>query len=324
VKFLNSKDVSKVLLDSPEIVRPSVLDTYRSLAAGDSTSAKTTFLPIPNDAPSRFVSLPAHAATAGARGAAGTKWVSNFRGNVQHQIPPLNTLLLLSDTKTGAPLACLEGSELNLRRTAASAYLAAERFGFDPNDGPIGIIGAGALAEAFAAELIQTYSGAHSVLVSDIIEERAHELVASLTARGVAASAETTEHILRTARIVVLATSAEEPWIDIDLLPTDHRMILNISADDLPVEYFSRVLNVADRVADVASLPVSLGRAIAQGLDTADILELPHLLDSEVISTSRPVVFSPFGLSVLDVALAEHIYRIAESQDLGVAWDHRG
>lgn len=324
MKFLNSKDVSKVLLNSPEIVRPSVLDTYRSLASGESTSAKTTFLPIPNEAPSRFVSLPAYAATAGDRGAAGTKWVSNFRGNVKHQLPPLNTLLLLSDTKTGEPLACLEGSELNLRRTAASAYLAAERFGFNPGEDTIGIVGAGALAEAFCAELIQTYSGAHSVLVSDIIEERAHGLVASLATRGVPASVESTEHILRTAGIVVLATSADGPWIDIDLLPTDHRMILNISADDLPVDYFSGVLNATDRVADVASLPVSLGRAIAQGLDTSDILELPHLLDTGIVSTSRPVVFSPFGLSVLDVALAERIYRIAESQDLGVAWDHRG
>ncbi|MGO4384062.1 NAD(P)-binding domain-containing protein [Specibacter sp. RAF43] len=324
MKFLNRTDVSRILADAPEIVRPVVIDTYSSLAAGHATSAKTTFLKIPNEATSRFVSLPAHAGVEGGAGAAGTKWVSNFRGNVERDIPPLNTLLLLSDTGSGAPLACLEGSELNLRRTAASAFLAAERFGFDPSDGPIGLVGAGALAKAFCAELIQTYSGVHSVVVSDIVADRAHELVASLLERGVKASVGSTEEILRDANIVVLGTSAEEPWIDLELLPTEGKIILNISADDLPAEYFSRVLNVTDRVSDVASMPVSLGRAIAQGLETTDILELPHLLGTDVVTTERTVVFSPFGLSVLDVALAEKIYRIADSQDVGMAWDHRG
>lgn len=324
MKFLNRSDVSTILQDAPEIVRPSVHATYRSLAAGESASAKTTFLKIPNGAPSRFITLPAYAAANGGTGAAGTKWVSNFRGNVDLDVRPLNTLLLLSETETGAPVACLEGSELNLRRTAASAFLAAECFGFNPSGEPIGLVGAGALAEAFCAELIQTYSGVHSVVVTDIVEDRARDLVASLTERGIKASVGSTEEILREANIIVLGTSADEPWIDIDLLPTDRRLILNISADDLPVEYFSRVLNATDRVADVASMPVSLGRAIAQGLDTSEILELPSMLEADPVSSDRPVVFSPFGLSVLDVALADRIYRIAESQGVGVAWDHRG
>ncbi|WP_431710480.1 NAD(P)-binding domain-containing protein [Glutamicibacter uratoxydans] len=324
MKFLSTSDVSKVLKSSPEIVRPSVIDTYTSLELGKSTSSPTTFLPIPNEAPSRFITLPAYAAGSGSDGAAGTKWVSNFRGNVALEENPLNTLLLLSDIGTGVPLACIEGSELNLRRTAASAFLAAECFGYHPQDGQIGIIGAGALADAFAAELAQTYDGKHSLLVSDIVEERAQRLVKSLVDLGFEASVASTEDILRQARIIILATSAEGPWIDTDLLPTDDRMILHISADDLPVEYFSQVTNVTDRISDVAKLPVSLGKAIIEGLNTEDIYELPALLGKDVVKSSGPVVYSPFGLSVLDIALAKKIYGLAETHDLGVAWNHRG
>ncbi len=324
MKLLNRSAISKILSDSPEIVRPSVIETYESLHRGVSISAKTTFLAIPKDSLARFVSLPAHVASAKGPIAAGAKWVSNFRDNVARGLPPLNTLLLLSETDTGAPLACMEGSELNLRRTAASAFLVAERFNFDPKDGPIGIVGAGALAEAFCAELIQTYSSVHSVQVSDILPDRATDLVGRLLDNGVKATVETTKQILQNASIIILCTSAESPWIDVEMMPTDRRMILHISADDLPSEYFSRVINVTDRVTDVASLPVSLGRAIAEGLDSTEILELPALLEGEPISTSRPVVFSPFGLSVLDIALAERVFRIAESTGAGIAWDHRG
>ncbi len=324
MRFINRTDVTTILAVAPEIVRPSVIDTYRFLDEKQAISAETTVVPILNSAPSRFISLPAFVPESGGKRVAGTKWVSNFRGNVDRNEEPFQSLLLVSDTDSGIPLACFEGIELNLRRTAASAYLAAECFGFNLDDGPVGLIGAGALAEAFCAELIQTYGGAHSVLVTDIIEERADNLVKTLHEQGVKAAVEDSQTILRESNVIILGTSAEEPWIDIELLPTDHRLILHISADDLPVEYFSQVLNVTDRISDAASQSASLGKAIAQGLDPADVLELPALIGRDKVSTSLPVVFSPFGLSVLDVALGERALSVAQARGIGIDWDHRG
>lgn len=326
--FLNHTAVRQALSGAPGLVRPVVESAYRSLARGTSISASVTLLPIPNPETSRFVSLPAYYSGEGNAGAidvAGAKWVSNFRGNIARGLRPFSTLVVVSDTETGLPMAVMECTEINLRRTAASAYLAAESVGFDPGNGVIGIVGAGELAKAFCDELIETYPGPHKMMISDIVDHRAQELATVAQEMGIDASVQTTDHILRDASILVLATSAEEPFLDVADLPNDHRMILNISADDIATGYFSRVLNVTDRAKDIAILPVGLGLAINEGLDPAEVLELPQLLSSGNAPTdTRPVVYTPFGLSILDVAVAAEIHKIAARDGLGVTWDPRG
>ena len=320
--LLNHSQVQHILQEAPEIVRPAVVDAYRSFRDGASASAHS-FLPIPNEDFSRFISLPAY--LMGERGrVAGAKWVSNFRGNMTRGERPLNTLLLLSDAETGVPLGCMECTEINLRRTAASAYLAAESCGFNPQNESLGIVGAGELAEAFCAELIHTYGTAQSVTITDIVAGRAEALAASLQKRGINASAGSAEDILRNAGITILATSAAEPWIDIDLLPTDHRLLLHISTDDLPVEYYSRALNITDSVEGVASETDGLGGAIRAGLDRTEVLELPRIMDGPTVTDERPVVYSPFGLSLLDVALAREVHEVAVNKGYGVLWEPRG
>jgi ornithine cyclodeaminase len=56
----------------------------------------------------------------------GVKMVNVFPQNAQHNLPAISGLYLLSEGKHGQPLACIDGSELTRRRTAAASALAAK------------------------------------------------------------------------------------------------------------------------------------------------------------------------------------------------------
>lgn len=84
----------------------------------------------------------------------GVKMVNVFPQNADKGLPAINGVYLLSDGATGAPLACIDGSELTRRRTAAASALAARYLA--PSDAQtLVIIGTGKLApmliEAHAA-----------------------------------------------------------------------------------------------------------------------------------------------------------------------------
>ena len=59
-----------------------------------------------------------------AAGYIGVKMVNVFPQNAEHGIPAISGLYLLSEGKHGQPLACIDGSELTRRRTAAAFTIA--------------------------------------------------------------------------------------------------------------------------------------------------------------------------------------------------------
>jgi len=55
----------------------------------------------------------------------GVKMVNVFPQNADHGLPAIAGVYLLSEGDHGRPLACIDGSELTRRRTAAASALAA-------------------------------------------------------------------------------------------------------------------------------------------------------------------------------------------------------
>ncbi|QJQ94642.1 MULTISPECIES: ornithine cyclodeaminase family protein [Halomonadaceae] len=89
-----------------------------------------------------------------ARGYIGVKMVNVFPQNADHGLPAIAGVYLLSEGEHGRPLACIEGSELTRRRTAAASALAARELARRDAESLL-IVGTGKLApmliEAHAA-----------------------------------------------------------------------------------------------------------------------------------------------------------------------------
>ena len=84
----------------------------------------------------------------------GVKLINVFPNNSEQGLPAISGTYLLSDGQTGLPLACIDGSELTRRRTAAASALAARYLARDDADTLL-LVGTGQLApmliEAHAA-----------------------------------------------------------------------------------------------------------------------------------------------------------------------------
>ncbi|RUR29701.1 ornithine cyclodeaminase family protein [Vreelandella andesensis] len=75
----------------------------------------------------------------------GVKMVNVFPQNAQHNIPAISGLYLLSEGQHGQPLACIDGSELTRRRTAAASALAAQALANETAETLL-VVGTGKLA----------------------------------------------------------------------------------------------------------------------------------------------------------------------------------
>ena len=80
-----------------------------------------------------------------AAGYIGVKMVNVFPQNADHGIPAISGLYLLSEGKHGQPLACIDGSELTRRRTAAASALASQALA-NENAETLLVVGTGKLA----------------------------------------------------------------------------------------------------------------------------------------------------------------------------------
>ena len=79
----------------------------------------------------------------------GVKLVTVAPDNPARGVPTVHSIYVLYDTRSGAPLAMLDGEELTLRRTAAASALASRSLS-RPDSGRLLVVGAGSLAAYMA------------------------------------------------------------------------------------------------------------------------------------------------------------------------------
>ena len=136
--------VKRVIDDNRKQVFHAVEAAYRLHASGDTLNPDSYFLRYPDRPSARIIALPAH--LGGAVQKSGIKWISSFPGNRASNLARASAVLILNDSTTGYPLACIEASLISATRTAASAALAAEHISPNPFEGTLGVVGTGVIA----------------------------------------------------------------------------------------------------------------------------------------------------------------------------------
>lgn len=289
----------------------AVEDAYRRHHAGLSAPPQSHFLRFPRRPGTRIIALPAH--LDGDREAVGIKWISSFPTNVGAGIPRASAVIILNDPETGYPTACLEGALISAARTGASAALAARALMRGRAPETLGIIGCGPIAETTLGFLDALGWEPPAVLVHDLDAARA----ASFLARnGIAAGERRTgrvvgkEEVLRRSDLIILATTAPSPHIEDPALFAHGPVILNVSLRDLAPEVIQGADNYCDDVEHCLQAQTSLHLA-AEALGGTPFIKghIGDLLDGRFPEPApgTPMIFSPFGLGVLDMAVAAHI-----------------
>ncbi|GAA1394570.1 2,3-diaminopropionate biosynthesis protein SbnB [Pseudonocardia kongjuensis] len=298
--------------------------TYRVHGSGGTVNPPSYFLRFPDRPSSRIIALPASlAGTGGTTGVDGIKWISSFPANVDRGIPRASAVLILNDPDTGYPYACLESSIISATRTAASAASAADRLSRDRGrPRRIGFVGTGLIARYIHTFLVGTGWPADDVAVFDLSADSARGFAAhaSRTVPGAAVRLfDDVGSLVRACDLVVFATVAGSPHVHDPDWFAHHPLVLNVSLRDLSAEIVLDAFNVLDDVEHCLKADTSPHLA-EQRTGNRDFVAgtLDEVLAGTLtVPADRTVVFSPFGLGVLDLAVGRYVYaHVARSGEL--------
>jgi N-[(2S)-2-amino-2-carboxyethyl]-L-glutamate dehydrogenase len=300
--------------------------TYRLHGEGASVNPPSYFLRFPDRPSSRIIALPA--SIGGQVRVDGLKWISSFPNNVEAGVPRASAVLILNDHDTGYPFACLESSIISATRTAASAALAADHLTRNrQRPTRIGFFGTGLIARYIHTFLTGTGWTCDETGVHDLSAHSAagfRDYLEQTGTTGQITVHDSPEELIRSSDLVVFATIAGEPHIS-DPGWFDHNpLVLHVSLRDLSPEIILASTNIVDDVEHC--LKANTSPHLAEQLTgNRDFLNgtLDDVMTGRVTPpTDRPLVFSPFGLGVLDLAVGKYVYdQTARSGQLHVIED---
>ncbi|GAA3228871.1 2,3-diaminopropionate biosynthesis protein SbnB [Actinocorallia longicatena] len=318
---VSGEQVAGALHGREKQVTAMVEAAYRLHGEARTVNPDSYFLRFPDRPSSRIIALPA--SVKGEVNVHGIKWISSFPENVAAGIPRASAVLILNDTETGYPFACLESSIISAARTAASAALAAvtlaEKRGVAPRR--VGFVGVGLIARYLHTYLVGNGLVFESSSIFDLSAEHAEGFKGYLerTETGPVTIAESAEELFTSSDLIVLATVAGEPHILDPGLLAHNPLVLHISLRDLSPEIILSAYNVVDDVDHCLKAGTSPHLA-EQKTGNRDFVDgtLYDVLEGRTTPPSdRPVIFSPFGLGVLDLAVAKYVYdEVTDAGDL--------
>jgi 2,3-diaminopropionate biosynthesis protein SbnB len=323
---ISGSQVQRVLLGREKQIVELVEAAYRLDGAGETVNPPSYFLRFPDRPASRIIALPA--SLDGTFQVTGLKWISSFPGNVALGIPRASAVLILNDHDTGYPFACLESSIISATRTAASAVLAADwlsRGRGRPTR--VGFFGVGLIARYIHTYLSGTGWSFDEIGIHDLSADNAGGFRGYLERSGTTGRitvCESPDQLIRSSDLVVFATVVAQPHVKDVSWFAHSPLVLHVSLRDLAPQIVLASTNIVDDVDHCLKADTSPHLA-EQLTGNRDFLlgTLADVMAGQVtVDEGRPVVFSPFGLGVLDLAVGKYVYdEVARSSQLHVIGD---
>ncbi|MBG7699039.1 2,3-diaminopropionate biosynthesis protein SbnB [Streptomyces sp. MC1] len=323
---ISGKQVEQALGGREQELVDLVEATYRLHGAGDSVNPPSYFLRFPDRPTARIIALPA--SIGGPTRVDGLKWISSFPDNVRTGLPRASAVLILNDHDTGYPFACLESSVISATRTAASAALAADwlsRTRSRPRR--VGFFGTGLIARYIHTFLAGSGWTFDAVGVHDVSPDSTAGFCGYLRQAGVSGQVtvhDSAEDLVRSSDLVVFATVAGRPHVTAPGWFAHNPLVLHVSLRDLAPEVLLASANFVDDVEHCLKADTS-PHLVEQRTGNRDFLNgtLYDVLQGRAAPPDdQPVIFSPFGLGVLDLAVGKYVYdQVARAGELRLVDD---
>jgi ornithine cyclodeaminase len=317
-------------IDPVDVVRSALL----LQAQGRTTMPAEAYLPwkTSNGRSARSLALPG--ALWGDPPTLGLKVINGSLANQDRGLPRAQGLTLLFDPETAYPIAIMEAAYLSALRTAAYTVLSVRVLG-PPRPARVAIVGCGVLGQTHARMLAAALPGAQLVLY-DLDGARHDALAASLAAEGAdCITADAAEAAIRGAGVVVTTTTTSAGYLPYswlrpgalvahvsldDVLPEVVRLADLVVVDDWPSvrrdgrRLLGRMYRSGELLGPLGNGPgVSASGARRVDATFADVLAGRH---PGRTSADQIILSNPFGMGILDVALAAEVSRA--SRQLGV------
>lgn len=310
VAIFKGKVIHDRVMQEPQACIELVKRAYLAHAAGQSVNPDSYFLRFPHRPTSRIIALPAWLGQG--FNIAGLKWIASFPENVKQGFPRASATLILNDDVTGYPVAILESSIISAARTAASAVLGAELLRSKREAKSLGIVGCGLISRYVYDFLIRTGWRIDGVQAFDSSAGEAERFLRTTVKQDQHRStqaAPSCEALLKECDLVLFATTAPVPHVTDPRWLSHRPTVLHLSLRDLSPEVVLQAFNVTDDVEHVmkagTSLHLTEQREGHRRFVAGTVTDL--ITGALGRDTSRPAIFSPFGMGILDLALGKWV-----------------
>ncbi|MEW2378680.1 2,3-diaminopropionate biosynthesis protein SbnB [Micromonospora sp. NPDC047812] len=314
--IVSAGEVRQILADREDAVLDAVRRAYVLHARGRTVLPHSVFLRFPEDARNRIIGLPAYLGDDSP--VAGMKWISSFPGNIDRGLARASAAIVVNSMADGHPVALIEGSTISARRTAASAALAAGALA--PPAGGVSLVGCGVINFEVLRFLRAALPGLTEVTLFDLDAGRAAAFARRCARWDLKVSvAGDVEEALGAHPLVCLATTAGVPHLGLAHCQPG-ALVLHLSLRDIFPADIRTAVNVVDDADHVCRAATSLHLAEQETGDRNFIAAgIGEVLDGAGWrhDPERVTVYSPFGLGVLDLAVAELVRRAAERDGVG-------
>jgi 2,3-diaminopropionate biosynthesis protein SbnB len=309
--------VRKIIEEHHGRVFDAVESAYRLHAAGQSINPDSYFLRYPEQPRNRIIALPAH--LGGDVQKSGIKWIASFPENTKENLARASAVEILNDARTGYPVCCMEASLISATRTAASAALAAEALSPTPFKGTLCVVGTGIISRSTVEWLKRRNWTFDKIHLFDVNKSEADCFAGWLrdTYNENVAVRDSLAEAVSNASLVLFATTALEPHLDDPSLLAHAPTVLHLSLRDITVRVILGAQNIVDDVEHCLKAQTSVHLAEME-TGNRDFIggTLVDVLDKKChIDASKPRIFSPFGLGVLDIAVANFVLNEAVARN---------
>ncbi|MEP4037998.1 2,3-diaminopropionate biosynthesis protein SbnB [Pseudophaeobacter sp.] len=316
LRLIAAPAIRKVLQGNAEEIEQLVARAYQAHHQHQTVNPDSYFLRFPDSDRNRIIALPAAIATDDLQ-VSGIKWIASYPANLSKGLERASAVIILNNAETGYPFAVMEGAQISAMRTAASAVLGADhcaRLGRRVKS--VSFVGGGLISRNILNQFCARGWQIGKACCHDLNSEAAAALANhAVDSCGIAAQPGSLEQALD-AEIVVFATSAVTPYLPETFQFSPGQTVLNVSLRDLAPQQVLAAQNVFDDVDHCLKAQTSphLAEILSGGRDFVSG-SLTHVIDGAVTLTdSKPVIYSPFGMGILDVALASFVYAKATDQ----------
>lgn len=320
--LLTGDEIDELLRDRDKDILEAVKLAYQAHDRGNTIMPDNSYLRFPNKEKERIIAKPAYLGEGFE--VAGIKWIASFPGNLAKNLERASATLILNSIETGRPIAILESSIISAKRTAASAALAAQYLWQQDTVSAVGLVGCGLINFETLRFLLTVYPDIANLNLYDLSQKRAEQFKSKCWQLKPDLNIHICQdfsELLARSPIVSLATTAVNPHINSLDNCCENAVILHISLRDFLPEVILQADNTTDDIEQVCSNNTSLHLTEQQIGDRSFIHgTLGEILNGK-ISPRNPQksvrIFNPFGLGILDMAVAKLTQTLAKEQQFG-------
>jgi ornithine cyclodeaminase/alanine dehydrogenase-like protein (mu-crystallin family) len=314
-RLITGEQVQRLL--SLDELNDLMADALRRFSAGEVVQPVRTLVPVGERGelfglmPAAIPSLPA----------IGAKLLTVFPQNAPAGLPTHLATVLLFSPKTGALVAVVDGRFITDARTAAVSAVSADLLARSESD-VLAIIGSGAQARSHLEALNRLFEFSQIRIWSPTPEHQSRFLdeMKNITQSRLV-GCDSAAGAIRSADIVVLATSASEPVVQNEWVKAGAHVISVGACRPDQCEMDPALVRRSRLFVDSrAAAIVESGDVVLGGFASQIAGELGELVAGKVEGRRSPrevTIFKSLGLAVEDVVAAELIYRRAVEHGVG-------